>query len=98
MTLALSYQHVCKSSVIYFRFEQLSIIPVLPLLQIFDKYGAWEFCLFQYIIFMFQNKISQSEHKFASEYLKRNKQKMSAGRKTIKEKQTILLESTQRFR
>ena len=47
---------------------------------------------------MFQNKISQSEHKFASEYLKRNKQKMSAGRKTIKEKQTILLESTQRFR
>ena len=36
-----------------------------------------EFCLFQYIIFMFQNTISQSKHKFASEHLRRNKQNMS---------------------
>ena len=57
-----------------------------------------ESCLFQYIIFMFQNMISQSEHNFASEYLRRNKQKMSAGRKSIEEKQTILLESMQRLR
>ena len=42
------------------------------------------------MIFMFQNVISQSEHKFASENLRRNKQKMSAGKKTIEEKQTIL--------
>ena len=47
---------------------------------------------------MFQNMISQSEHNFASEYLRRNKQKMSAGRKSIEEKQTILLESMQRLR
>ena len=42
---------------------------------------------------MFQNIISGSEHKFASEHLKRNKQKMSAGKKTIEEKQSILLEN-----
>ena len=38
---------------------------------------------------MFQNIISQSEHKFASGHLRRNKQKMSAGKngkKTIEEK------------
>ena len=45
---------------------------------------------------MFQNIISQSENKFASEYLRRNK-KMSAGKKTMQEKQTILLESIQRL-
>ena len=44
---------------------------------------------------MFQNIISQCEHNFASEYLRRNNQKMSAGSKTIKEKQTIILESMQ---
>ena len=38
---------------------------------------------------MFQNIISQSEHKFVSEHLRRNKQKMSATKKTIEEKQTI---------
>ena len=47
---------------------------------------------------MFQNIISQSEQKFASEHLRRNKQKMRAGKKTIEEKQTILLESMQRLR
>ena len=45
---------------------------------------------------MFQNIISHSKHKFASEYLKRNKQKMSAGKK--EERQTILIESMQRLR
>ena len=92
MTLALSCQYGGKNSVIHFDFEQLSIIPVVHLLVYL------EFCLFQYIIFMFQNVISQSEDKFASEYLKRSKQKMSAGKKTIEEKQTILLESMQRLR
>ena len=33
---------------------------------------------------MFQNIISQSERKFASEHLRRNKQKMSAGKKLQK--------------
>ena len=47
---------------------------------------------------MFQNIISQSEHKFSSEHLRRNKQKMSAEKKNIKEKQTILLENKQRLR
>ena len=41
------------------------------------------FCLFQYIIFMFQNIISESEHKCASEHLRKNKQKMSVEKKTI---------------
>ena len=57
-----------------------------------------DFCLFQYIIFMFQNIICGSEHKCTSEQLKRNKQKMSAGKKTIEEKQTILLEIMQCLR
>ena len=47
---------------------------------------------------MFQKIVSQSEHKFASEHLRRNKQTMRAGKKTIEVKQTILLESMQRFR
>ena len=46
----------------------------------------WEFCLFHYIIFMFQNIISVSEHKCAAEHLTRNKQNMGAGKKTIEEK------------
>ena len=57
-----------------------------------------EFFVFQYIIFVFQNIISGSEHKFASEHLRRNKQKMSGGKKTIEEKQTILFDSMQRRR
>ena len=47
---------------------------------------------------MFQNTISQSEHKFSSEHLRRSKQKMSAGKKNIEEKQTILLKNMQRLR
>ena len=50
------------------------------------------------MIFMFQNIISWSEHKCTSEHLRRKKQKMADGKKTIKEKQNILLESMQRFR
>ena len=80
-----------QKSVIYFHFKQRSIIPVMSLLLTFNKYTASGVCLFQYPIFMFQNIISQSEHKFTSE-------KMSAGKKTIKEKQTILLESMRRCR
>ena len=44
---------------------------------------------------MVQNIISGSEHKCASEHLRRNKQKMSAGKKTMEEKQAILWESMQ---
>ena len=47
---------------------------------------------------MFQNVVSVSEHKCASEHLRRNKQNMVAGKKTIEEKQTILLESMQHLR
>ena len=47
---------------------------------------------------MFENIISQSDHKFASEHLRRNKQKMRAGKKAIEGKQTILLEIMQRLR
>ena len=46
--------------------------------------------LFYYIIFVFQNIISGSEHKCTSEHLRRNKQKMNARKKTIEEKQTII--------
>ena len=68
------------------------------LLQTFTKLQHREFCLFQYIISIFHNTISQSENKFASEYLRSKKKKnMSAGKKTIQEKQTILLESIQRL-
>ena len=42
---------------------------------------------------MFQNKISGTENKCTSEYLRRNKEKMRAGEKTLEQKQTILLES-----
>ena len=47
---------------------------------------------------MVQNIISGSEHKCASEHLRKNEQKMRAGKKTTKEKQTILLKSIQRLR
>ena len=49
----------------------------------------------QIMLKMIQNIISGSEHKCASEKLRRKKQKMSTGKKTIEEKQTILLESMQ---
>ena len=42
---------------------------------------------------MFQNIISGRENKCASEYLRKNKEKMTAGEKTLEQKQTILLES-----
>ena len=44
---------------------------------------------------MVQNIISGIEHKSASEHLRMNKQKMSAVKKTMEEKQIILLESMQ---
>ena len=44
---------------------------------------------------MVQNIISGSEHKRALEHLRRNKQRIIAGKKTIEEKQTILWESIQ---
>ena len=46
---------------------------------------------------MFRYVISLSEHKFASKHETKqtSKQKKGAGKKTIKEKQTILLESMQ---
>ena len=47
---------------------------------------------------MVQYKISLSERKCASEHLRKNKQQVSARKKTIEEKQTILLESMQRLR
>ena len=47
---------------------------------------------------MFQNLISLSEQNFALGHLRRHKERMSAERKTIEEKQTILLESMQRLR
>ena len=40
MTLALSYQYRHKNGVVYFHFEQLSIIPVVSLLLTFNKYTA----------------------------------------------------------
>ena len=40
---------------------------------------------------MVQNVISGNERKCASEHLRRNKQKMSAGKKTIEEKQTTFI-------
>ena len=70
MTPALSYQYGPKNSVIYSQFEQLSIIPTVSLLLTFNKYKA-SVCLFRYNIFIFQNIISQSEHKFASEYFEK---------------------------
>ena len=45
---------------------------------------------------MFQNIISGSEHKCSSTFENKQK-KLSAGKKTIEEKQTILLESMQRL-
>ena len=71
---------------------------MVSLLLPFNKYTALGVLPFQYIIFMFQNIISQSEHKFASGCLRRNKQNVSAGNKTIEEKQTILLGSMRHLR
>ena len=40
LTPALSYQCEPKNSVIYFQFEELSIIPMVSLLLTFNKYTA----------------------------------------------------------
>ena len=67
-------------------FEQLSIILAVPLLLNFNKYTALGVSSFSV------------HHFYVSKYnrnLRRNKQKISAGKKTIEEKQTILLESIQ---
>ena len=61
-------------------------------------YFHFQQLLFQYISFMVQNIISRSEHKCASEHLRRSKQKIISGKKAVEEKQTILLESMQRLR
>ena len=68
------------------------------LLLAFNKYIASEVLSFSIHHFFFQYIISQSEHKFTSEHLKRNKQKVSAGKKTMEEEQTISLKSTQNLR
>ena len=68
------------------------------LYELLTKIQLQEFFIFQYIIFMVQNIISGIEHKSASEHLRMNKQKMSAVKKTMEEKQIILLESMQRLR
>ena len=88
-----------QSSVIYFQFEQLSIIPAVSLLLTFNKYtglGILPFSIHQ--VYGSIYIISPSKSKCVSEYLRRSKQKMTAKKKTIKEKQTILLESMQCLR
>ena len=73
----------------------------MSLLVTFNEYTAsGVLSFFQNIIFMFQNIISGSEHKCTSEHLrkKKKKKKVSAGKKTIEEKQTILLEGMKRLR
>ena len=88
-----------------FNFEQLSIIPLVFLLLTFNKYTALAVLSFFLSIHGFyvskhnySEFHSQSEHSFAAENLKRHKQKMNTGRKTIEEKQTILLETMQLLR
>ena len=57
----------------------------MSLLLTFNNTQLQEFCLSQYIIFLFQNIINGTEHKCSSEHLRRNKQKMSAEKKTIED-------------
>ena len=68
----------------YFHFEQLSIIPVVSLLLTFNKYTA-------------SGVLSFSIHQFYRS-VEKKQTKMSAGKKTIEEKQIILLENMQRLR
>ena len=67
------------------------------LLLSFNKFRASGILSFS-IHHFYENIISLSEQNFASEHLRRNKQKINAGRKTIEEKEIILLESIQRLR
>ena len=90
MIFALNYQYGHKNGVAYFHFEQPSIIPGVSLLLTFNKYTASGFLIFSIHHFYVSKKISGSEHKCTSEHLRRNRQKISAGKKTIKEKHTIL--------
>ena len=46
---------------------------------------------------MFQNIISQSQNKFGSEHLRKNKQNVRAGKKTLEKKQTNSFEIMQRL-
>ena len=63
----------------------------MSLLLTFNKCTALGVLPFSIHHFYVSKHNSQSEHKFALERLRRNKQKMSAGKKTIEEKQTIYL-------
>ena len=85
MTLALSYQNGRKNSVIYFQFEQLSTIPVVPLLLTFNKYTACGVSSFS-IHHLYISKHNWSD---GTEHFRRNKQEMSPGKKTIEEKQIV---------
>ena len=67
----------------------------MSLLLTFNKYTASEVLSFS-IHHFYVTKYNQWE--CTSDYLRRNKEKMSAGKKTIEEKRTILLECTQRPR
>ena len=76
-----------------FNFEQLSIISLVFLLLTFNKYTASAvlsvFFLSIHGFYVSKHNYSefhsQGEHSFAAENLKRDKQKMSTGRKTIEE-------------
>ena len=95
MTLALSYQCGHKNSVAYFHFEQLSIIPAVSLLITLNKHttsGVLSFSIHHFY------GLKYNQWQWTQVYIRRNEQKMSAGKKTMKEKQTILLESMQRLR
>ena len=72
----------------------------MSLLVTFNEYTAsGVLSFFQNIIFMFQNIISGSEHKCTLEHLRKKKQtKNERRKKTIEEKQTILLERMKRRR
>ena len=76
MTLALSINTGAKTASYIFNLNKLQQSLWCPYCQLITNIQLREFYLFQYII-MSQNVISQSEHKFASEHLRRNKQKMS---------------------
>ena len=70
-----------------FWLEQLSIISVVSLLLTFNKdtaLGVLSFSMQHFYVSKYNQNISASEH------LRRNKQEMSARKKTIKEKQTTL--------
>ena len=76
---------------------------MVSLLLTFKEYtasGVLSFSMHHFHVskYNYVSKYIISEHKFALEHFRRNKQKMSAGEKTTEEKQTILLESTQRLK